>query len=63
MKIFILLYFIRKILNLEISKEIIDSFYFYANEIYSYNGIPTITSNSVTCSCFKGYINSKKIIY
>jgi len=63
MKIFILFFFIRNILNLDITKEYIDSFTFYANEICSYNGIPTITSNSVTCSCFKGYTNSKKKLY
>ncbi len=64
MKRFILFFFIRNISNIEITKEYIDSFNFYANEICSYNGIPNITSNSVTCSCFKGYTNSKKkIIY
>ena len=63
MKILILIYLIRNILNIEITKEYIDSFIFYANEICSYNGIPTIISDSVSCTCFKGYTNSKKKLY
>jgi len=63
MKIIILIYLIQNILNQKITKEYIDSFNFYSNEICSYNGNPTITSDSVICSCFKGYTNSKKKSY
>ena len=62
-KIIIFIYFIRYIFNFVIEKELIDSFNFYANEICSYNGKPNIIGNTVNCSCFEGYTNSKGKTY